>query len=102
MSYKIKTEVIDEKSGYSIDIVIRSGEGVDEEHPIAVEVDGPGHYMRPGLRELVGGTKMKTRHLCRLGWKVVAIPYWEWNEARDAGEEERYLSQRIAAAASSP
>ena len=71
------------KSGYRIDAVV-------EEKQVAVEVDGPSHFIG---RELTGSTILKHRQVAALdGMKVISIPYWEWNELKkDSRKKEQYL-----------
>ena len=55
---------------------------------IAIELDGPSHFIglgKDGRVETVK-TKMKSRILERLGWKVIKIPWFEWKEFN--GEEK--------------
>ena len=49
---------------------------------IAVEFDGPSHFIGLGKdgRVETGKTKMKSRILKRLGWKLIQIPWFEWKE----------------------
>lgn len=46
--------------------------------PVAVEVAGPWHFVG-GSHMLAGATLLKHRQLRHFGWRVVSIPYWEWN-----------------------
>ena len=39
---------------------------------------------------------MKRRHLELLGYRLVSVPYFEWNALRGEAEEEEYLTRRIA------
>lgn len=86
---------------------------------VAVEADGPSHFSRtkapqpirtpskqpstpqpaaaPSLRQL-GATAMKRRHLQRLGWAVVNVPYSTWDRLTDETAKVEYLKQRIAEA----
>ena len=44
-----------------------------------------------------GSTLLKQRQLGQLGYKVVSIPYWEWDALRGDKERERaYLSKALA------
>jgi RAP domain/FAST kinase-like protein, subdomain 1/FAST kinase-like protein, subdomain 2 len=89
------------KSGYSLDAVVMfRGER------IAVEVDGPSHFVGGQSRSANGATVLKHRQLRALeGWNLVTIPYWEWN-AIDTGSnkerkemKERYLQKLLDEAA---
>jgi RAP domain len=96
------------------------------EKRIAIEVDGPMHYttridneygngdsigsakMINGKLEYVfqwtgerqevnGATALKTRLLTLLGWKVIRVPFWEWDALRgNASAEEAYCSKLLA------
>ena len=73
------------KSGYRIDAVVEvNGK------QIAVEVDGPHHFI---CRELMGSTILKHRQVSNLdGMKVVSVPYWEWDEHKEYSDtKEQYL-----------
>jgi hypothetical protein len=37
----------------------------------------------------VGGTLMKRRHLELLGYTVVSLPFWEWDQLTLTGSDER-------------
>jgi hypothetical protein len=93
---------------------------------IAIEVDGPFHYIsiiddepddtsnvghaklvegklespfgRIGTRKRINGsTALKERLLRGLGWQVLHVPYWEWNHlANDRAEEEAYCRRLLA------
>jgi hypothetical protein len=66
---------------------------------IAVKIYGPSHYLGDG-RTLTGDTLLRKRQLQLLGYKVVAIPYWEWSWGSGRGEErskEDYLQRVIHA-----
>jgi hypothetical protein len=84
----------------------------DVDQKIAIEVDGPAHfvahidgdiqeeeegrgytkvkkgkleyqYMWTGERHVINGpTALKQRLLCSLGWKVIPVPFWEWFELK--------------------
>lgn len=56
---QIREEIIDRDTGYSIDIVVQSG---NARGGIALEVDGPSHFLRD-TRDPTGATVMKRRHL---------------------------------------
>ncbi|KAJ1473975.1 RAP domain-containing protein [Baffinella frigidus] len=90
---KVEEEYEDPQSGYRIDSRV-SGAG----RVWAVEVDGPTHFLQGGSgREPSGSTLLKRRQLGELGYTVVAVPYWEWNDLEGKGEEElrRYLQDKL-------
>ena len=91
---KVEEEATDELSGYSIDIVLHEPRQTIPNYRgsaerVAIEVDGPSHYTQKGgaedsgqriVQAPTGNTLMKHRHLTKLGWKLVSLPYWTWNE----------------------
>eukprot|EP00850_Spirogloea_muscicola_P018289 SM000166S02470 [mRNA] locus=s166:103071:105501:- [translate_table: standard] len=76
---------------YSLDLALPT------EH-IGVEVDGPSHFARDTGKAL-GATVLKRRQLRMLGWQLVAIPFYEWEELRGEEEMWRYLQNKLAAMA---
>jgi hypothetical protein len=104
-------------AGYSIDVSIPSLR-------IAIEADGPSHIARnkrrvtaasaataaspagPGeedakvqlLTVQLGATRMKARHLRRLGWRVINVTFDEWDALGSAAAREAFLRRRIEAA----
>ncbi len=70
MGYEIKEEIIDDKTGYSLDIYIPDDD-------VVVEVDGPTHYCHNSKQPL-GRTVLKHRHLRNNGYAVVKVPYFSW------------------------
>jgi RAP domain len=79
------------------------------EKKIAIEVDGPSHYMlcidsesilrsRNGHQvqykyEPNGATVLKQCLLTSMGWKVLNVPYWEWEKLRgDPVKESQYCN----------
>jgi hypothetical protein len=61
-------EYVEEKSGYSLDIML-------SDKRTAIEVDGPSHYAA-GTHRPLGNTNMKHRHLAQLGYDLRILPYW--------------------------
>jgi hypothetical protein len=68
------------KSGYTIDIRVHksSSYGSSEAEGWAVEVDGPYHFL--SCKSPNGATLIKRRLLELLGYNLVTVPYWEWDE----------------------
>ncbi len=85
-------EHIEPRTGYSIDLALPSSR-------LAVEVDGPSHYMRPDADPTYtpnGSTRLKRRLLELAGWRVVSVPFFEWNVAGgDASREASYIAQAV-------
>ena len=59
----------------------------------AIEFDGPCHYLTSGgcRPQLNGSTALKKRLLAKLGWRVLNVPYFEWDPLRTASERAGYL-----------
>ena len=76
-------------SGYRIDALVNVGDG----GKVAVEVDGPTHFihMLP-----TGSTILKHRQVARLDRiEVVSVPYWDWNELENSETKQLYLREKI-------
>ena len=59
-----------------------------------VEVDGPSHFLLPdsrGEQAPNGSTLLKRRLLVRAGWRVLSVPYIEWNALGSNAEKRQYL-----------
>ena len=48
---------------------------------------------------LLGHSLMKHRHLRQLGYRVVSVPWFEWDLLYGSTQKHEYLQQRIEAAA---
>jgi len=90
--------VQDEKvleEGYSLDLVVDCG----GEELIAVEVDGPSHFVG---RVPTGAMLLKRRQLRHFGWRLVSVPYWEWDELnhsdklKERAQRAAYLSPLLS------
>ena len=102
------------------DTEILSIDIANQENKIAIEVDGPTHFVmnlekalinkRHGSKrtkdvdgtckfdnmELNGSTILKHRMLEQLGWKVIHIPFWEWNAlGGDRKKQDEYCRQLL-------
>jgi hypothetical protein len=75
---------------FSIDVAATTALGVK----VAIEVDGPSHFMQPGI-SLEGGTMFRNRALAVRGYVVISIPYWEWNQLRGAEQKQQYLLAKL-------
>eukprot|EP00747_Dinoflagellata_sp_TGD_P132279 gnl/TRDRNA2_/TRDRNA2_175066_c18_seq1.p1 gnl/TRDRNA2_/TRDRNA2_175066_c18~~gnl/TRDRNA2_/TRDRNA2_175066_c18_seq1.p1 ORF type:complete len:273 (-),score=29.59 gnl/TRDRNA2_/TRDRNA2_175066_c18_seq1:36-854(-) len=82
--------------GYNIDILAQ-WEGTQ----IAIELAGPKHKLteatstEPHRRFLLDGVEqLKSRQLRSLGWQVVVVPCWEWDEVKAShARRHQYLSK---------
>ncbi|EOD21501.1 hypothetical protein EMIHUDRAFT_241099 [Emiliania huxleyi CCMP1516] len=80
-------EHLEPHTGYSLDLAFPSSR-------IAIEVDGPSHFLLPdgrGVRKSNGPTLLKRRLLAAAGWKVISVPFYEWNRFATANERQTYL-----------
>ena len=91
---EIEQEFCDARSGSIIDVLVRrrSAAGSTE---LAVEVDGPFHFLGDG-RTPSGSTLLKRKQLGQLGYTVVPVPFWEWDALRDE-EAQRWYVQGVLA-----
>lgn len=72
---------------------------------IAIEVDGPTHFMAASsaddageLWRPLGATELRNRCLMRRGWRVLCLPWWDWDVmVGDDEAKRRYLTDRIGA-----
>ena len=96
MDLAVEEEYRCPKSGYSIDIRVRksTARGLSEREGLAVKVDGPSHFL--SCKSPTGKTLIKRRLLELLGYNLVSVPYWEWEEMRqDKRAQEAYLRNRL-------
>ncbi|EOD31307.1 hypothetical protein EMIHUDRAFT_232078 [Emiliania huxleyi CCMP1516] len=66
---------------------------------IAIEVDGPFHFLLPdgrGVRRPNGPTLLKRRLLAAAGWRVISVPFFEWDALPTASERQTYLERAVA------
>ena len=100
MELAVEEEYRCPKSGYTIDIRVRHSGGKNTAHGSseaegwAVEVDGPSHFL--SCKSPTGKTLIKRGLLELLGYNLVSVPYWEWEEMRqDKRAQEAYLRNRL-------
>jgi hypothetical protein len=72
---------------FSIDLAI-----VDRR--IAIEFDGPSHFTRNTLEPL-GPSRLRYRLLSAMGWHVVSIPFFDWDELLQPEQMDVYIMQRL-------
>jgi hypothetical protein len=73
-----------------IDIAGVTADGVR----LAIEVDGPYHFLWPD-RRLDGRTQHRNRVLAARGYAMVSVPYYKWNNLKGSRERQQYLLQLI-------
>jgi len=85
--------VLDETTGYSLELALRSAR-------VAVEVDGPSHFLlcHDGSDEHLpnGKTLLKRRLLKAAGWRLVSVPFHDWDALLGREKQCRYLSRRLS------
>lgn len=73
---------------------------------VAIEADGPSHFLTPGGRGgaplapvATGETRARNRALAARGLAVVCVPVMDWNEAGgSSGGHAAYLQAQVEAA----
>jgi hypothetical protein len=86
------------KSGYSIDMRVQD-RGLERSSSCgcgagwAVEFDGPSHFF--GCKAATGATLIKRRHLELLGYRLVIVPFWEWDRLAGSDERKKYLRAKL-------
>ena len=84
-------EYLEPRTGYSLDLALPSSR-------VAVEVDGPSHFLLPdgrGVRKPNGPTLLKRRLLAAAGWRVISVPFYEL-DGLTAVERQTYLERAAA------
>lgn len=62
---------------------------------VAIEVEGPHHYVQPG-NTLTGPTFYRNRALAARGYALISIPYWEWDLLHSPEEKQQYLLVKLS------
>jgi len=87
VQHGFEEEYLEPRTGYSLDLALPSTR-------VAIEVDGPSHFLLPdgrGARKPNGPTLLKRRLLAAAGWRVISVPFYEWNGFATAKERQTYL-----------
>ncbi|EOD08235.1 hypothetical protein EMIHUDRAFT_359048 [Emiliania huxleyi CCMP1516] len=90
--FGFEEEYVEPRTGYSLDLALPSSR-------IAIEVDGPFHFLLPdcrGVRKPNGPTLLKRRLLAAAGWRVISVPFFEWDGLHSASERQAYLERMVA------
>ena len=90
---------MDPRTGYSINILIKPDSR--DSLGTAVEVDGPHHFLS-GEREANGSTLLKRRLLGRIEYRVVSVPYWQWDQLKGKKEKMAYMQALLEHGNASP
>jgi hypothetical protein len=63
-------------------------------------VDGPTHFSGPDHRlgQILGKTSLKRRHLELMGWPLITIPFFEWNDLKNRESRCLYVSEKMSQA----
>ena len=62
--------------------------------PVALEVDGPWHFLQDGRQE--GSTLLRNRTLAAHGWRVMVVDYRAWDALQTQEQREEYLRSLLA------
>ena len=92
VQHGFEEEHLEPRTGYSLDLALPSSR-------VAVEVDGPTHFLLPdgrGVRKSNGPTLLKRRLLAAAGWRVISVPFYEWDGFATAKERQTYLQGAVA------
>eukprot|EP00854_Cymbomonas_tetramitiformis_P001711 gene1711-2371_t len=67
---------------------------------ITVEFDGPVHFLKTGAPphtwDITGATRLRQRLLLATGWRIVVIPFFEWEPLEGMAEKGSYLRRKLA------
>ncbi len=92
VQHGFEEEYLEPRTGYSLDLALPSSR-------VAVEVDGPSHFLLPdgrGVRKPNGPTLLKRRLLRAAGWRVISVPFYEWGGFATANGQQTYLERAVA------
>eukprot|EP00961_Rhodomonas_salina_P060316 809866-Rhodomonas_salina.1 len=78
------------------DEVMRAEQGASAPKRLAIECDGPTHFVGKEGREPDQRTLRKRELLQRDGWEVLSVPYWEW--PRGVQAQRSYMRRHLEAA----
>jgi hypothetical protein len=114
IGYSIEEESRCPVSGYSLDITVMppvhvpgeregnvKGDGPGDAFA-AVEVNGPTHYLAGGSRVENGATALKRRILTGVGWRLLSVPFWEWDRGSGEAVQQQYVKDLLDPKASVP
>jgi hypothetical protein len=98
MGLSVEDEFRCPKSGYSIDMRVQDkrpqGTSASDFGPgWAIEYDGPSHFL--ACKAPTGATLIKRRHLELLGYRLVSVPFWEWDGLAGVDDRRQYLEGKL-------
>ena len=98
VTHAMEKSVVDGTTGYFIGAVIQDGSGVKG---CAVLPEGRKSFIQlsSGMRLSTMVSQMKKKHLTSLGFRVVSVPFWEWEECALVGPsaQSEYLNNKLSA-----
>ena len=86
--HTLKHETVE---GFSLDLA-------QPESKLAVEVDGPSHYLKDmssGEALVNGATRFKTRLLRSFGWTVAHISFLDWGDNMPESERRQLVAAKL-------
>eukprot|EP01025_Chloroclados_australasicus_P038097 TRINITY_DN39024_c0_g1_i5.p1 TRINITY_DN39024_c0_g1~~TRINITY_DN39024_c0_g1_i5.p1 ORF type:complete len:641 (+),score=47.59 TRINITY_DN39024_c0_g1_i5:72-1994(+) len=90
LKYRSMLDIYTEDGLMEIDLALRLGE-----HKLAVEVDGPSHFLMNKPDKMTRATELRNELLEHRGWNVVCIPYSGYDLALAEYRENEYVSGLI-------
>ena len=87
-----REEVLTDDGLFSMDIAMVRPDGTK----VAIEVDGPTHFMRNNLTRMNGATLLRNRMLESRGWRVVSVSVKQWSKMSPA-VRKKYLLDLLEA-----
>ena len=82
-----KGEFLTADGFFSIDIALTRADGTK----VAIEVDGPTHFMSNNHTRINGSTALRNRLLEARGWRVVSVSVEAWSRVPQGGEKQFLL-----------
>ena len=103
----VDTEVVLEGVLGPADVVVQvrqeAADGSARQWRVAVEVDGPWHFLLNKPKEVDGTTALRNRQLWRTlraeGGRLLCVPHWEWTALKGKVQEVAYLRAQVLEAA---
>ncbi|GLI61903.1 hypothetical protein VaNZ11_004423, partial [Volvox africanus] len=94
LSPSLETKTSDQL--FSLDVAVSLGGDTGEAVRVAVEANGPQHYLRTHPTALEGSTLLRSRLLRARGWAPLHVHWREWqNLGGDVLRQRRYLRAKL-------